>query len=152
MTVASLPPLRLPASRRPGPAEGVLARRPLRLPRLPAAQPAVGLWGFTTVDASGRLAAGDLVRALGWVPWTRLEVAELSGLLVVAEAGDGRLVVTGRGHVSLPVGVRRWHGLEAGTRVLLVADLDGDRLVVHPPAALTGMIMRLHAEVFGGVQ
>jgi hypothetical protein len=60
------------------------------------------------------LAAGDLVRALGWIPGTRLEVTERSGLLVLGEAGTGRLVVTGRWHVSLPAGIRRWHGTGIG--------------------------------------
>jgi hypothetical protein len=69
---------------------------------------------------------------------------------VVAEAEDGRLVVSGRWHVSLPAGLRRWHGLDAGTRLLLVADHDACRLVAYPPAALTEMIMRMHAEAFGG--
>jgi hypothetical protein len=150
MTLGSLRPLRLPPPAAPGRLPDALSRRPLQLPRLPA-MPAAGVsWGFTTVDASGRLAAADLVQSLGGEPGTWLGVTQHSGLLVLAEAEDGRLLVSGRWHVSLPTGVRRWHGLDAGTRVLLVADHDGCRLVAYPPAALNEMIMRMHAAAFGG--
>ena len=46
--------------------------------------------------------------------------------------------------------MRHWCGLTPGARVLLVAEPDEGRLVIHPTASLDAMITRVYAEVLGG--
>jgi bifunctional DNA-binding transcriptional regulator/antitoxin component of YhaV-PrlF toxin-antitoxin module len=58
--------------------------------------------------------------------------------------------VTPRGHLRLPAPVRHWCGLTPGSRVLLVAEPDESRLVIHPPTSLDEMIARHYADVLGG--
>jgi bifunctional DNA-binding transcriptional regulator/antitoxin component of YhaV-PrlF toxin-antitoxin module len=93
-----------------------------------------------SVDDRGRITADVILRALGWAPGTRIRISQQSGLLVVTADPGGAEKVTPQGHLRLLVPLRRWCGLEPGSRVLLVADADEQRLVVHPPAALDAMI------------
>jgi len=152
MTSEIVRPLNLPTAgevreRRPG--RGA-SRRPLTLPHLPALRGPQVTCTLTTIDVHGRLAAPALLQLLGWGPGTSLQVADRGGLLLLTVSDLGTQTVTVRWHVGLPAHVRHWHGLYAGTRLLLVADLDAARLVVHPPATLDAMITRLHHEVLGG--
>jgi hypothetical protein len=120
------------------------------LPRVPAARERSSVYGFAVVNDRGRIAAQPIVQALGWQPGTPLSIREQAGLVVVTADPSGGSRLTGEGHVRVPVTIRRWCGLEAGCRVLLVADPADARLVVHPAAALDAMISRHHADVFGG--
>lgn len=152
MTSEIVRPLNLPTvgevrERRPGRGAG---RRPLTLPYLPPLRGSQVTCTLTTIDVHGRLAAPALLQLLGWGPGTSLQVADRGGLLLLTVGDLGTQTVTAQLHVLLPAHVRHWHGLCAGTRLLLVADLDAARLVVHPPAALDAMITRMHREVFGG--
>jgi hypothetical protein len=120
------------------------------LPRVQAARERSSVYGFAVVNDRGRIAAHPIVQALEWQPGTPLSIREHAGLVVVTVDPVGVCRLTGEGHVRLPVTIRRWCGLEPGCRVLLVADPDEGRLVVHPAAALDAMISRHHADVFGG--
>ena len=84
---------------------------------------------------------------------TRRDTARL-GAGIRAARGDSRSGrpggVTSAGDLRLPAPVRRWCTLDPGSRVLLVADPDRRRLVIHPPAWLDTMISREYATVFGG--
>lgn len=152
MTSDIVRPLNLPTAgevreRRPG--RGA-SRRPLTLPHLPTLRGPQVTCTLTTIDVHGRLAAPALLQLLGWDPGTVLEVTDRGGLLLLTAGDLGTQTVTAQLHVLLPAHIRHWHGLYAGTRLLLVADPDAARLVVHPPAALDAMITRLHREVLGG--
>jgi hypothetical protein len=153
MTSEIVRPLNLPTTpelreRRPG--RGA-SRRPLTLPHLPALRgPQQVTCAFTAIDVHGRLAAPSLLHLLGWGPGTTLEVADRGGLLLLTVSDLGTQTVTARWHFLLPAHIRHWHGLGAGTRLLLVADPDAARLVVHPPNALHAMITQLHHEALGG--
>ena len=108
------------------------------------------MYGFGSVDDRGRVA--DLVtpRAMGWSPGTRLEISAHGELIVIQARADGVICLTGRGHLRLPTPVRRWCGLVAGDRVLLAADPEAGRLVVHPPAVLDRLITRAQAGLADG--
>jgi hypothetical protein len=71
-------------------------------------------------------------------------------LAVVTADPDGATRITPEGHLRVPLAIRRWCGLDAGSRVLLVADPAVPRLVAHPAAALDALVAQRHAEVFGG--
>jgi hypothetical protein len=108
------------------------------------------VYGLAAIDDRGRIAESTVIRALGWLPGTRLDVRESGGLLLVNADPQGVFSVTCRGHLRLPATVRHWCRLAPGDRVLLTADPAEGLLVVHPPAALDAMITQVHASVFGG--
>jgi hypothetical protein len=72
-------------------------------------------------------------RSLGWGPRTGLDFEIIYWLVVVHRRSESGFAVTGRGHFRLPAPTRRWCGLCADDRLLLVANLERDRLVLHPP-------------------
>jgi len=115
-------------------------RRRVPVPVLPAVRERSSTYGVACVDDRGRIAADVVLRALGWGPDARIRMSVRSGLLVVIADPGGAAKITPRGHLRLAVPLRRWCGLAPGSRVLLVADADEQRLVVHPPAALDAMI------------
>jgi hypothetical protein len=123
---------------------------PLPVPRLSALRARSTVYGFAAVDGRGRIADGAVVRAMGWVAGTRLDIRESAGVVLVSHGRQGVFALTGQGHLRLPAAVRRWCGLAAGDRVLLAAEPAQGLLVVHPPAALDAMITQFHAVVLGG--
>ena len=79
-----------------------------------------------------------------------MAIRERAGLLVVTADPAGSSVVSSQGHLRLAAPVRHRYGLLAGSRVLLVADRDNRRLVIHPTAALDAMIADCYTGMFGG--
>jgi hypothetical protein len=105
---------------------------------------------MAVVSDRGRIACGAVFEVLGWEPLARVAVSERAGLVVVTADSDGATRITPEGHLRVPLAIRRWCGLDAGSRVLLVADPAVPRLVVHSVAALDALVARCHDEVFGG--
>jgi bifunctional DNA-binding transcriptional regulator/antitoxin component of YhaV-PrlF toxin-antitoxin module len=112
----------------------VRERRPLPVPALDSGSPTVPdtVYALSAVDKSGRVADRSIVRALGWAPRTRLDIREHSGIVVARPAADGVHRVDDRGHLRLPLAVRRWCRLGAGDRVLCTADAARGVLVAYP--------------------
>jgi hypothetical protein len=139
-----------PAGTAPATPSTVTPRQVIPLPEMPPHRLGDTIYGFGSVDDRGRVA--DLVapQAMGWVPGTRLRINVHEGLLVIQAHPDGPLSITGRGHLRVPTPVRRWCGLVPGDRVLLAADPDRGRLVLHPPATLDRMIAQAHAVLRDG--
>jgi hypothetical protein len=139
----------LPAhARRPRLAPG--AGRPLTLPRLAPTRSTSATYAFAAADINGRLCAPGVFDALGWKPGACLGLREAQGLLVVDSDHSGKLTINSRGHLRLSAAARRWCGVTAGSRVLLVAEPAMDRLVIHPLATLDQMITWMHERVLGG--
>ncbi|MFI5843920.1 hypothetical protein ACIA8K_29900 [Catenuloplanes sp. NPDC051500] len=126
-------------------------RKALPLARLQARRSGRLVYGLATLDMKGRVADRVLMRELGWEPGTRLDMRERGALLFITEDEAGVFSVRRDGRLVLPAGVRRWAGLSAGSRVLLVADPKIGRLVIHPPVALDGMVAAAQAAALGGV-
>ncbi|MFY1681632.1 hypothetical protein ACN265_08905 [Micromonospora sp. WMMD730] len=146
-----VPPVVLAGRGKPGGrSDGSLRRRPLPLPDLPTPRVGTLVYGVAALDASGRIADSGVVRALGWVPGTRLHIHAGAGLVVLRADRQGVFTVTGQGHLRLPAAARQWCGLTAGDRVLLAACPADRLLVVHPPAAVDAMVVPVHAAVLGG--
>jgi len=104
----------------------------------------------SAVDKSGRVADRGAVRALGWAPGTRVSIRERGGTIVVVPAGDGVHRIDDRGHLLLPLAVRRWCYLTAGDRLLLAADPGAGVLVAHCFAVLDRLFAEVHAAGAGG--
>jgi hypothetical protein len=123
-------------------------RRPFPVPVLSAGSPRAAdiVYAVSAVDKSGRVADRSVVRAVGWVPGTRLDIREQDGIVVVRPAADAALRIDERGHLRLPLAVRRWYRLAAGDRVLCAADRAAGVLTILPCEVLD----RLLAGVYGG--
>jgi hypothetical protein len=150
VVVSPLVPPVATSSRPDGRATARAGRRPLPVPRLAGTRLRSTVYGLAAMDDRGRVADGAIVRALGWVPGTRLDVHESGGLVLVRADRQGVFSLTGQGNVRLPATVRHWCGLVPGDRVLLAADPDQGLLIVYPPAALDAMVSQFHADVLGG--
>jgi bifunctional DNA-binding transcriptional regulator/antitoxin component of YhaV-PrlF toxin-antitoxin module len=120
------------------------------MPALTGIRVRSSVYGLAAVDDRGRVMAHVVVGALGWEPGTRLAIREHCGLVIATEDSSGSAAVTGHGHLRLPAPVRRYCGLDAGCRVLLVADPSKGRVVMHPAAMVDAMITREYAAIFGG--
>jgi hypothetical protein len=107
------------------------------------------VYGLAAVDARGRVADHIIMRALGWRAGSRLAIRVSNGLILIT-VGEGRLGVTGQGHLRLPSAVRRGCGIEPGDRVLLVAEPSEGVLVVHPPATLDAIVSRFREAMIAG--
>lgn len=128
------------------------SRAPLPVSALgPEAPRAVDtVYALSAVDKSGRVADRSIVRVLGWVPRTRLDIREHAGIVLVNAASDGVHRISGRGYLHLPLAMRRWCRLVPGDRIFLAADPAGGVLVAHPLAVLDRLLAGLHAPEAGG--
>lgn len=96
-------------------------------------------YAMTPIDRDGRLADRSVVAYLGWIAdWTVAWNVE-SGPIVIARSGAGAHVDR-RGHLRLPLALRRVCRIASGDRVLLAANREADELLVIPSWVLTRMI------------
>jgi hypothetical protein len=134
-----------------------------RPPPAPAPLPALPVLGLPTgagaevlvmetarMDRSGRVYARHLLRALGWGPGHRVDVAVVDGVLVIGRAATGSDLVGSRGELSLPAAARRMCGIEPGPPVLLAASLSKGVLVVHPIAVVARLLADWYTRVSAG--
>jgi hypothetical protein len=154
VTASSVPPLIPKVVASGGASAGPLGRgrRPLPVPALDSRSSRVTdtVYALSAVDKSGRVADRSIVRVLGWVPGTRLDIREQAGIIVACAAADGVHCIGDRGHLHLPLAVRRWCRLTAGDRVLLAADCATSVLVAHPLAVLDRLLAGVHPAMAGG--
>lgn len=140
--ITALVPARLAGDRPPSPAPLPM----LPAPRLPVgAAPADLLIDTARLDASGRLTARALLRALGWTPGYRVDIAVVDGVLVVGSNLAGLHLVSDRGELGLPAAARRMCGITPSRPVLLVAALPRDVLIVHPAHLIAGLLADWYA-------
>lgn len=128
------------------------ARGPLPVPSLAAGSPRESdtVYALSAVDKSGRVADRSIVRALGWLPGTRLDIREQLGIILARPAADAVHCIDDRGYLHLPLAVRRWCHLTAGDRVLLAADRGTGVLVAHPLTVLDRLLASIHTAIAGG--
>jgi bifunctional DNA-binding transcriptional regulator/antitoxin component of YhaV-PrlF toxin-antitoxin module len=107
-------------------------------------------YAIVIVDERGRFTDQSIVRALGWGPGDRLDIGVSCGAVVIRTSAEGVFALNARGHVPVPVAVRRWCAVRTGDRVLLAAAPEHGVLVVHTMAALDAMVERYHAAMAGG--
>lgn len=108
------------------------------------------VYALAAVDGRGRVSDQPMVRALGWQPGCRLALRVLAGTAVVHATDQGKLSLSRQGYLRIPAGERRWLGLDAGHRVLLVAAQEHGVLLMHTMAALEEMMRRYHASLTEG--
>ncbi|MFD6070298.1 hypothetical protein [Amycolatopsis lurida] len=102
---------------------------------------------IAVLDAGGRLQDRGAVAALGWSAGDRLLITLVQTSVVIHRRADGVFVMPRKPYVCLPATVRRACGVDAGARMLLVADAEHDVLVVHPEPAVQAMLRTFHASL-----
>ncbi|MFY1692796.1 hypothetical protein [Plantactinospora sp. WMMB782] len=98
----------------------------------------------TPVDRDGRLADRSALRFMGWAAGHTVELAiepGPSGSIVVARTGR-TVRINPRGHLRLPLTVRRACRIAAKDRVLLCANPRRNELLVVPMATVHDMVVR----------
>ncbi len=131
------------------PAMSLAASEPLRpLPLISLhqlSQDTTMLYGVGRVDASGRVASRDIVRALGWHPGDKLDVVIALSAIVILASPDGLFTVPPRPYIVIPAAARRQHGIETGDHVLLAAAPEYGIVIVHTRQAMNDMLARYHS-------
>lgn len=123
---------------------------PLPMPVLPdLASDGQRRFSTALLDASGRIQDRGVVTALGWRPGDRLLITRIGSSVVICRRGDGVFRMASKPYVVLPAAVRHGCGVLAGSRVLLVADLAQDVLVVHPEHVVHAMLRDFHTALAG---
>jgi bifunctional DNA-binding transcriptional regulator/antitoxin component of YhaV-PrlF toxin-antitoxin module len=151
--MTGIPPLTLPP--RTGVPEPALAPAgtliPLPMPALPdLATDGQRRFSTALLDASGRIQDRGIVTALDWKPGDRLLITQIRSSAVICRRGDGVFRMTTKPYVVLPAPVRHGCRVLAGSRVLLVADLAQDVLVVHPEHVVHAMLRDFHTTLAAG--
>jgi len=119
-----------------------------RLATLPSERPI--LYGMAALDGGGRIGDRRILRALDWPPDHPLDITSVGDAVLVRPDENGAYRRPSGLLALLPAPVRHWCLLSPGDRVLLVADLERDVLVVHSMATLDRLVLAHHAAVFGG--
>jgi hypothetical protein len=94
------------------------------------------LYGVSTLGEAGRVLDRYVLKALDWLPGTRLQIQPMDDVLLVGPVPDGPVRVTTDGYFRIPFRQRRRVGLFIGDRVLLTGRRSRGRLLVHPPSTL----------------
>jgi bifunctional DNA-binding transcriptional regulator/antitoxin component of YhaV-PrlF toxin-antitoxin module len=130
------------------PASVPATSQPLRPPPLTNLHPLPHdtslLYGMGRIDASGRVANGDIVEALRWRPGDKLEMILSQGAIVIRASHDGLFSVPRRPRIIIPAGARRGCEIMPGDHVLLAAAPDYGILIVYPLPVVDEMIARYH--------
>ena len=103
------------------------------------------LYGMGRVDTSGRVANGDIVKALRWRPGDKLEVVLSHGTVVIRTSLDGLFSVPRRPRIIIPARLRRRCAIRPGDDVLLAAAPDYDIVIVYPLSVVDEMIASYHS-------
>jgi hypothetical protein len=93
----------------------------------------------TSVDRDGRLADRSVTAFMGWSAGQAVEWAVEPNLIVIARSGVGGRI-NRRGHLRLPLTVRRACRIAARDRVLVAGDQRRGELLVIPTTVLTYLI------------
>jgi hypothetical protein len=144
--VGPLVPAVLPA--RPGPSPMPMPALPARVCPSAITDAALAVW-MALPARCGRVSAQHLLRALGWLPYHRLDIQPRHGMLVICSASDGRHQVGSRGDLPLPANARHMCRIEPGQPVLLAAIVAHDLLVVHPVSTVVRLLADLHTHLAG---
>ena len=95
----------------------------------------------TTSDRAGRLADRSPLRPLDWYRQTALRFNIHGDVILVVAGPSSAMSITAQGHLRLPLGVRRRCRIEAGTRLLVVAQPEAGTLVICTMAAVQEMVL-----------
>jgi hypothetical protein len=129
--------------------------RPVSLPTLPVLSlpsiddPDTLRIGAARVDRSGRIHERALLRVLGWEPGHELELDTANDMIAITSVPGGRHRIDDRAALALPAAARRMCGITIGQPVILLAAMHQQILLVHPAAALAGLLAARYTTLIG---
>jgi hypothetical protein len=135
----------------------IVTPRPVPAPVAALPQPAhKDRWALGSVavdvarmDRSGRVRAASLLRALGWLPGSGVDLDFAAGAVVVSSGLGRRHKIGAHGEISLPASIRAMAGIAAGQPVFVAALVHRGILVIHPAHAITRALRRTYARMVG---
>lgn len=135
-------PFEEPASlRRTGTGAELRPMPGLPIPVPPDAARGAGIrYVVTPVDRDGRLADRSALTLMGWSAGQAVELAIEPGPIVVVRTGR-TVRINPRGHLRLPLAVRRSCRIAAKDRVLVAANRRQGELLVIPMATVDDMVV-----------
>jgi len=87
-------------------------------------------WCVTAVDCHGRLGDRSVVRFMDWARGKPLWIGLRRQVVEISECPPGSTYsITPQGYIMLPLGIRRGLRIEAGERLLVVADSERGRIL-----------------------
>ena len=102
-------------------------------------------------DLSGRVRGASLLRVLGWLPGSGIDL-DVAGYAIVIRVGpDGRHKIGALGEIGLPASLRAMAGIAAESLVFMAALVDRGLLVIHPARAITRALHRTYAGLIGEI-
>ncbi|MET8654190.1 hypothetical protein [Nocardia aurea] len=104
---------------------------------------------ITSVDPRGRLGERSAVRSLRWEPGQRIRFETDSYVAVIDAAAEGKQSIGPSGYLHLPAAIRHACDISVGDRVLLVADLGRERLVVYSMALVAAALWNHRPRLWG---
>ncbi|MGY2116555.1 hypothetical protein ACW9HR_21840 [Nocardia gipuzkoensis] len=84
-----------------------------------------------TIDQRGRVSDRSAIRKLDWHPGQPVTIGHQDHLAIVDPSDEGRWAVGATGYIHLPADIRHACGMQPGDRLLLLASLSHQRLVVY---------------------
>jgi len=103
---------------------------------------------ISTINQNGRIADTSPLKALGWQPTDRLTIDTVDDVIVLARHHDGPCTLASQGHLYLSSALRHRHRIHPGDRILMVAALDRDQLVIYPPRTLHRILGEAHPDIW----
>lgn len=121
------------------------------LPPVRRTRPGVGAVAIAVgrADRSGRVRVASLLRALGWLPGTGLDLDICDGTIVARVGHEERHKFGPHGEIGLPASIRALTGIAAGAPVFVAAFVHRGILVIHPVHAVTHALRRTYIRLIG---
>lgn len=102
------------------------------------------LYGIGRIDASGRISERHIVRALGWQPGQRLDIALLARGITIRSSPNGSIVLPRTQRLVVPLAARRHCGITSGDYLLLAALPEHGIVIIHTTKVLDDMLIHHH--------
>jgi len=112
---------------------------------LPVVQEGSLVYAMGRADASGTVAATQVLNALGWHTGDRVDIGTIRNVVVIRRSTRGRYTVPRKRVIVIPAAARHACGIRAGVSLLLAAAPEHQTLIVHAESALD-LMMTLYYE------
>ncbi len=124
---------------------GIPFSYPATLPDTPIG---VAYFAAATIDQRGRLSDRSAIRMLDWAPGDSLALTTHEHAVIAEPSEASRWKLGPTGYLHLASAIRRRCGIRRGDRVLLVASLTRQRLVVYTASAVVVAVSQFSPDLW----